>query len=72
MMIARGDGTNPRRAHGGCLATRQRNLVPNGKRILVALLNARKLRDEIWAFAPFGTFRRLVTVGEYAGWRPPL
>ena len=70
-MISRADGTNAHRAHGGCLVT-SATWSPNGKRILVALLNARRLRDEIWALAPFGTFRRLITVGEYASWRPPL
>ena len=69
-MISRADGTNAHRAHGGCLVT-SATWSPNGKRILVALLNARRLRDEIWALAPFGTFRRLITVGEYASWRPP-
>ncbi len=69
-MVSRADGTDPRRAHGGCLVT-SATWSPNGKRILVALLNGRKLRDEIWAFAPFGTFRRLITVGEYASLRRP-
>ena len=68
-MISTADGTNPRRAHSGCLLN-SASWSPNGKRILVSQLNGRKLRDEIWAVDPFGTFRRLITTGEYPSWRP--
>jgi Tol biopolymer transport system component len=69
LVVANSDGTKPRRAGAGC-NTWGASWSPNSRRLLVQILNGRKLRDEIWAMHVDGSGKRFIVAGTNASWRP--